>query len=37
MERVIAFLDRNTWACWVGMALCLALVASVDDSHFVPF
>lgn len=37
MKRFIAFLDRNEWACWLGIVVGGVIVLSIDNSHFVPF
>lgn len=30
IARLFAFLDANQWACWLGMALCIAAASAVD-------
>jgi hypothetical protein len=28
--RLFAWLDRNQWACWVGLALCILAVGAIE-------
>jgi hypothetical protein len=30
MTRLFAFLDRHPWACWLGLALCVAAVGFIE-------
>jgi hypothetical protein len=31
IARLFAFLDRNLWVCWLGLALCILAVCLLDD------